>query len=622
MSEIALRLIAENKKVKAKSLDLGNCGLIEIPLELTQLVWLEELILSNKYSVFNKQKGIWETRQNQIGGKPNRIQSVEGLEKITKLKKLIVAKDYSDSFGEWELKDLSPLADLTNLQHINCLSTQVNDLTPLARLTNLQYLQFQNTQVNDLTPLARLTNLQDFSCGHTRVSDLSPLEELTKLETLAFQATEVDNLMGIKKLTALKSLYFNSNAIHDIDLLAGLLDLEVLDLSYTKVSNLAPISRLLKLKILNCSHSSVSDISNISELVNLQEVHFTSIPIRDLKPLQKLNELKNIWFYDTIISDLSPIASLDKLESLVFFRTKVTNLSPLKKLVNLKELDCMGNKISDLSPLKEMINLEYLNCSNTQVSDLSPLNRLLNLKRLNCNETQIKDLSPLADLKNLQTFSCAGTQVSDLTPLFERIKEGVRVRWNSWSYGGFYLNNCPFTNPPIEIIKEGNEAIIDYFEKKNRPLKIFISYSKHDHIQLDAMLRYLNPLIRGGWIQTWDDNQIKPGEEWDELIKTKLREAEVIFLLVSPHSLNTDYIWNVEIEAAMRRHNEGSAKVIPIILSKCLWTEKDRMGKYIFPPAKLNALPFKGKPIDEWERSNDAWDAIASGIKTILEELR
>lgn len=31
MSELALRLIEENKKTKAKSLDLGNCGLIEVP---------------------------------------------------------------------------------------------------------------------------------------------------------------------------------------------------------------------------------------------------------------------------------------------------------------------------------------------------------------------------------------------------------------------------------------------------------------------------------------------------------------------------------------------------------------------------------------------------------------
>ena len=43
MSELALRLIEENKKTRANFLDLGNCGLIEVPTEIGELVWLEEL---------------------------------------------------------------------------------------------------------------------------------------------------------------------------------------------------------------------------------------------------------------------------------------------------------------------------------------------------------------------------------------------------------------------------------------------------------------------------------------------------------------------------------------------------------------------------------------------------
>ena len=46
MSELARRLIAENKKTKAKVLDLGNCGLTEVPEEIGELVWLETLVLS------------------------------------------------------------------------------------------------------------------------------------------------------------------------------------------------------------------------------------------------------------------------------------------------------------------------------------------------------------------------------------------------------------------------------------------------------------------------------------------------------------------------------------------------------------------------------------------------
>ncbi|MBI5913774.1 MAG: TIR domain-containing protein, partial [Bacteroidetes bacterium] len=101
-------------------------------------------------------------------------------------------------------------------------------------------------------------------------------------------------------------------------------------------------------------------------------------------------------------------------------------------------------------------------------------------------------------------------------------------------------------------------------EPDNQPLKAFFSYSKHDRKDyLEPLLRYLHPLMRGGLLTPWDDSQILPGEEWDDRIKAEIEEAEVIFLLVSTNFLNTEYIWKVEIEKAMRRHEAGTAKVIP-----------------------------------------------------------
>ena len=55
------------------------------------------------------------------------------------------------------MSDLAPLAGLTNLQTLDCHSTQVSDLAPLAGLTNLQTLDCHSTQVSDLAPLAGLT---------------------------------------------------------------------------------------------------------------------------------------------------------------------------------------------------------------------------------------------------------------------------------------------------------------------------------------------------------------------------------------------------------------------------------------------------------------------------------
>ncbi len=43
MSQQALHLIAIAKKNRATRLDIGNCNLTELPEELFELTWLEEL---------------------------------------------------------------------------------------------------------------------------------------------------------------------------------------------------------------------------------------------------------------------------------------------------------------------------------------------------------------------------------------------------------------------------------------------------------------------------------------------------------------------------------------------------------------------------------------------------
>ncbi|MFZ2898971.1 MAG: TIR domain-containing protein [Saprospiraceae bacterium] len=156
-------------------------------------------------------------------------------------------------------------------------------------------------------------------------------------------------------------------------------------------------------------------------------------------------------------------------------------------------------------------------------------------------------------------------------------------------------------------------------DRKKGGAKVFISYSRHDRDQyLLPMTKHLSPLVRGGLLETWDDSKIPPGEDWDATIKEKIRDADIILLLVSANSLNTDYIWNIEIKAAMERRSAG-VRVVPIILSPCQWEVKDKSGNFIFPPAALNALPFKGKPVSSYENPDVAWNDVATGILKILE---
>jgi hypothetical protein len=52
--------------------------------------------------------------------------------------------------------------------------------------------------------------------------------------------------------------------------------------------------------------------------------------------------------------------------------------------------------------------------------------------------------------------------------LLKRIRRRVPVKWNSkWPEGrGIYVEDCPLIVPPPEIVKQGNEAILNYFAER------------------------------------------------------------------------------------------------------------------------------------------------------------
>ncbi len=140
---------------------------------------------------------------------------------------------------------------------------------------------------------------------------------------------------------------------------------------------------------------------------------------------------------------------------------------------------------------------------------------------------------------------------------------------------------------------------------------IFFSYSKHDRTFLEELLVFLSPMKRSGKIIPWDDAQIIAGEEWDNAIKTNLESADIIIMLVSARFLATDYIWREEISKAMARHEAGTARVIPIILNYCDWSDT--------PFRKLQALPGKSSYVADAPNRDKVWTDIVNAIKRSLD---
>lgn len=144
--------------------------------------------------------------------------------------------------------------------------------------------------------------------------------------------------------------------------------------------------------------------------------------------------------------------------------------------------------------------------------------------------------------------------------------------------------------------------------------KVFVSYSHRDEKfrgELDVQLTILS---NKGYLEWWTDQQLVPGDEWEKEILDKLAEADIILLLVSAYFLASSFCWSVELAKAIERHDQGTARVVPIFVRDCACEET--------PIEKLHGVPRKDRPVSTWKDRHKAWTTVAKGIQKAVEEWR
>ena len=295
--------------------------------------------------------------------------------------------------GYNEVADLTPLSGLTNLTYLN-LVTEASS-TPLARLRRLQHLSLASRSITDLSPLSGLTDLQTLYLWNTAVTDITPLAGLTALQKFALPAN-IEDISPLAGLTELQTLTLPRNAITDITPLAGLTRLRTLDLTSNLIADLSPLAELHGLTTLDLGRNQIRDISALAELTTLQYLYLGHNDISDISPLAGLTTLQELGLSDNDISDISPLAGLTTLQELGLSDNDVSDISPLAGLTALQTLLLAGNSISDISALQNLTGLNYLDLSHNAVEDVSALEGLTNLYSLNLGYNRIEDLAPLA----------------------------------------------------------------------------------------------------------------------------------------------------------------------------------------------------------------------------------
>jgi hypothetical protein len=139
---------------------------------------------------------------------------------------------------------------------------------------------------------------------------------------------------------------------------------------------------------------------------------------------------------------------------------------------------------------------------------------------------------------------------------------------------------------------------------------IFFSYAHEDEELMHAVRRQLVLFDRQGILSKWFDRKIRAGQEWRGQIDHNLKHAGIILLFVSPHFFESDYCYDVEMVEALRRHDNGEAVVIPVILRPCAW--------HTAPFGRLQAAPRDGRPITKWSDQDEACLDVANHIVEVV----
>lgn len=142
--------------------------------------------------------------------------------------------------------------------------------------------------------------------------------------------------------------------------------------------------------------------------------------------------------------------------------------------------------------------------------------------------------------------------------------------------------------------------------------RIFFSYCHKDEILRNELEVHLSILKRQGFVESWHDRNIFPGEDINNAISAHLEGADIVLLLVSPDFLASEYCWGIELARAMKLHEAGRAAVIPVILRPCDWHNT--------PFASLLATPTDGLPVVKWGDRDDAYLDVARAIRRTIEK--
>jgi nucleoside 2-deoxyribosyltransferase len=86
--------------------------------------------------------------------------------------------------------------------------------------------------------------------------------------------------------------------------------------------------------------------------------------------------------------------------------------------------------------------------------------------------------------------------------------------------------------------------------------KVFVSYAKSDQALARDVVRALRPMK----VDVWSDDLLHPGDDWQEVLRARLRESDYFVLVLTPRTFDSPWAMQ-ELGAAWALNKH----IIPVV---------------------------------------------------------
>lgn len=325
------------------------------------------------------------------------------------------------------------------------------DLIRKCRRQKSHYLDLGKCGIRDLNELPQL-----FECKHLKILNLGfwlwdgnksqgskNYGEHNLLQSIPAEIAQLSQL----KVLGLRGPAYHGWGISDLSFLKGLNSLKSLDVSNNNITDISALESLTSLENLNLAENNIRNIQVLRHMRKLKVLLADQNNIVDIEALAHLNVLKQLSLGNNNIDDFTVLSQLQSLTKLNLSNTGLTELDCIGELENLRELNLKSNTITDIAPLSEHRNIEVLQLSNNKLTTLAPLSDLVNAKEIDLRHNEITEVP--------QAY----------------FNPGLWVNFHGYSGTGLRLYGNPIESPPIEVLRQGRRAVLDWFEAQKQELK-------------------------------------------------------------------------------------------------------------------------------------------------------